>query len=156
MFKLVPYKSSTVGASYLTGMHFCRPQMKFAKIMFLHVSVILSTGGGMHGGGVHGGGMCAWQGACMAGGMHVWQGCAWRGNVHGRGHAWRGGCVAGGCVPWQILWDTVNERAVRILLECILVVACQNTTFYETVVTHFEVFCHSLQVMNQIIGNFLS
>ena len=48
----------------------------------------------MHGvGGMHGQG-CAWQGACMAGG-HAWQG----------GHA----------------WHTVNERAVRILLECILV-----------------------------------
>ena len=40
----------------------------------------------------------------------------------------RGACVAGGHVlqegghVWQILRDTVNERAVRILLECILVV----------------------------------
>ena len=72
--------------------------------------------GGMHGRG------CAWQGACMAGGMH------------GRGHAWWGVCMAGGHV-WQgwhachtcLLPDTtrygdmVNERAVRILLECILV-----------------------------------
>ena len=39
-----------------------------------------------------------------------------------------GTCVAGGCVAgggggraWQILRDTVNEHAVRILLECILV-----------------------------------
>ena len=39
------------------------------------------------------------SGACMAGGMH------------GRGvHA------------WQILRDTFNERALRILLECILVI----------------------------------
>ena len=71
---------------------------------------------GVHGmGGMHGGG-------------HAWQGC-----VHGRGHAWSGGmhgmgacvtrgssCMAGGCV-WQLLRDTVNERAVRNLLECILV-----------------------------------
>ena len=46
-------------------------------------------------------------GACMQGGMH------------GRR------CVVGGhaCTPLprQILRDTVNERAVRILLECILV-----------------------------------
>ena len=47
---------------------------------------------------------------------------AW--GVHGRGA--RGGwCVAGGMhglhAPRQILRDTVNERAVRILLECILV-----------------------------------
>ena len=56
------------------------------------------------------------------------------GGVHGRGHACPGGvCVAGGmrgrgvCVtctpPVQILRPrhTVNERAVCILLECILV-----------------------------------
>ena len=45
---------------------------------------------------------CMAEGVCMAGG-------AWQGGMHGRG------CV------WQILRDTVNERAVRILLECILV-----------------------------------
>ena len=69
--------------------------------------------GGMHDrGGMRGreGGMRdrrrAWQGACMAVG-HTWQGegCAWQ----------------GACMPQQILRDTVNERAVRILLECILV-----------------------------------
>ena len=55
-----------------------------------------------------------WQGVCMVGGMH--------------GRGWRGVCMAGeGCMHggggrvWQILRDTVNERAVRILLECILV-----------------------------------
>ena len=43
------------------------------------------------------------------------------------GHAWRGACVAEGCVTptprGQILQlrHTVNERAVRILLKCILV-----------------------------------
>ena len=61
-----------------------------------------------------------WPGACVAGGMHG------RG-VHGRGHVWWGACTVGGmcgrgaCVPQQILQDTVNQRAVRILLECILV-----------------------------------
>ena len=39
-------------------------------------------------------------------------GCAWQG---------KGACMAGGGRVWQILRDTVNERAVRILLECILV-----------------------------------
>ena len=30
--------------------------------------------------------------------------------------------MAGGvCMVWQIQWDTVNERVLRILLECILV-----------------------------------
>ena len=63
----------------------------------------------------------AWWGACMAGG-HVWQGaCMARGEgVHGRG-----ACMVGGMhvPPRQMLrlQHTVNERAVRILLECILV-----------------------------------
>ena len=59
------------------------------------------------GGGVRGRGVCM-VGACVAGG---WWGCAWQ-----------GACVAGGRA-WQILGDTVNERAVRILrpLPCILV-----------------------------------
>ena len=73
--------------------------------------------------------MCG-RGACMAGGMHG------RGVCMSGGHAWQGACmarggacVAGGCMAGgmhsrgarQILRDTVNERAVRILLECILV-----------------------------------
>ena len=93
---------------------------------------------GMHGcrgcawllGGVHG---C--RGACMvARGLGVWLlgGHAWLlGGMCGKGgHAWRKGVhgeeraymVKGGCA-----WDTtrygntINERAVRILLECILV-----------------------------------
>ena len=48
-------------------------------------------------------------GACMAGGR-VWQGACMTGE---------GRCVVGGMRG--IRWDTVNERAVRILLECILV-----------------------------------
>ena len=90
-------------------------------------------GGGKHGGracvagGMHGSGEHAWQGACVAGGMHggghVWcRGmCMAGGHAWQRGHAWWGGGLA--CVPWQIPWDMVNERAVRILLECILVVS---------------------------------
>ena len=38
-------------------------------------------------------------------------------GIHGRGEA----CVAGGGRAWQILRDKVNELAVRILMECILV-----------------------------------
>ena len=74
------------------------------------------------------------QGACVValGGMH---GCS--GGMHGcsggvcmvaRGHAWLlpGGCVRllpGGGHAWDMTryGGTVNERAVRILLECILV-----------------------------------
>ena len=93
-------------------------------------------GGGVHGrGAMHGRGNMHGRGACVAGG------CAWQGGMHGRGdmrcrgrrvwqgeacmeggHAWQGCvCDGGACVPWQIPLDTVNERAVRILLECILV-----------------------------------
>ena len=79
-------------------------------------------------------------GACMTGG-HVWReacmagGCVWLGGVW-QGGAWQGGaCMAGGMhdthiphthPPGQVirLWHTVNERAVRILLECILVFFC--------------------------------
>ena len=80
---------------------------------YVFTGVCLSTEGvcmvegGMCGGGVHGG----W-GVCMAGGRgHAW----WWGSCNGRGgmHATH--------TPQQILRDTVNERAVRILLECILV-----------------------------------
>ena len=62
-----------------------RPQMKFAKVIFLQVSVILSTGG------------CAWLlwGACVValggGGIHgCSRGHAWllRGGLFGRGGAW--------------------------------------------------------------------
>ena len=59
----------------------------------------------MAGQGVHGGGVCG------------------RGDMRGG----RGACVVGGCMPCTPLTnttrygDTVNERAVRILLECILV-----------------------------------
>ena len=60
--------------------------------------------GCVHGGGnVSGGGGI---GACMAG-----EGCAWQG----------GGGMRATHAPRQILRDTVDERALRILLECILV-----------------------------------
>ena len=64
------------------------------KVMFLHLSVILLTGG-MHGRG------CAWQGACMAGGVCFAGGMCIRG-MHGGGYACqgplcgRGACMAGG------------------------------------------------------------
>ena len=63
--------------------------------MFLHLSVILFTGG-VRGRGV------AWQGACMAGACMAGEACV-AGGVHDRrgvrggGHAWqgRGVCLAG-------------------------------------------------------------
>ena len=79
--------------------------------------VACSRGHAWQGGGCGG---HAWQGACMTGG------CV--GGMHGRVVCMGGGaCLVGGmhgregCMPQQTLRDTVNERAVRILLECILV-----------------------------------
>ena len=211
--------------------HHYRPQTKFAKVMFLQVSVILSTGGacmvalgGLHGcpeggvcvvalgacvvaergvcgcsgvcvvalGGMHGcsggravalgacmvarGAFCGFWGACIVAwggvwllrGRHAWllpgggmcgcSGGAFRGclgvcmvawgacmvapggacMVAPGGYAWLlPGSVAapgGACVvalggrAWFFRWDTVNERAVRILLECILV----RIVYYQT------------------------
>ena len=89
-------------------------------------------------------GVCGCQGVCV-----VARGCVWLlGGMHGcqRGHVWLPGGMCGcqgfmpGCggacvVAWGHVWlqghawwpggghawDTVNERVVRILLECILV-----------------------------------
>ena len=63
------------------GVHHYRLQKKFAKVMFLQVSV------------------CPYGGTCMAGG-HVWLGgCVWLG-----GHAWLGACIAGGVHGWGCAW----------------------------------------------------
>ena len=95
--------------------------------------------GGMHGwgacmtsGGMHGG-LCAWQGVCMVGRCMAGGPCVAGvvGGMHGRGYAWWGHAWQGGRV-WQIIRDTVNERAVRILLECILVANIFVTEFSET------------------------
>ena len=66
----------------------------------------------MHGrGDMHGRGH-AWQGACVLGAVRG-------GGVHGREHAWQG--VGMACMPPQILQDALNEQALCILMECILV-----------------------------------
>ena len=88
-----------------------RPQTKFAKVMFLQVSVILSTGGGhtwLLWGGMHG---CS-GGACMvAPGGHAWllpgggmHGCSQRGAcmvAPGGGHVW---LLPGGWGHAWLLW----------------------------------------------------
>ena len=96
------------------------------------------------------------QGVCMAGGVHGWgacvaggkagehgRGCAWQGGMHDRGHALQGACVVGPCVPCTPpcqmlqLQHTVNERAVCILLGCIVVyllVANMIDNFSETLI----------------------
>ena len=124
--------------------YYYRRQTKFAKVMFLQVSVC--PRGGMHGcGGVCG---CSGEGhTWLLLGGHVWLlpgGHAWqRGGMHGRGgwgvcmvkggmHGKGGSCVAKGGSgvtkggmhgkggrAWYA--RPVIARAVRILLECILV-----------------------------------
>ena len=100
----------------------------WGKVIFLHLFVILFTGGlrGCRGACVVAG-VCAW----LPGDMHGCRGQAWlpggMGGCWGGMHGCRGmhGCwVVCGC--WggllRIWWDTVNKRAVCILLECILVI----------------------------------
>ena len=78
--------------------------------MYLQVSVC------PQGGCIRGRCVCVWQGACVAR-----EGCAGWGACMAGAYVARGACVGQGACPQQILRDTVNERAVRILLECILV-----------------------------------
>ena len=81
--------------------------------------------GGWHAwqGGMGSRGACGVEGACVAGGMHG-RGHAWWGGMHGKGAcvvgecAWQGACVTQGHA-WQERRPL--QRAVRILLECILV-----------------------------------
>ena len=97
-----------------------RPQRSWGKVVFSQASVILLTGGACvvaPGGGMHGffrgGTVCV----VFTGGGSVHGFC--QGGVHGfflGGHAW---FFWGGVR--RIRRDMVNERAVRILLECILV-----------------------------------
>ena len=70
----------------------------------------------------------AWLWGAWLWGAWLW-GCAWLQRacmvVGGVPGCW-GACMVGGCAWWQegvhgIRQDTVNERVVRILLECILV-----------------------------------
>ena len=90
---------------------------------------LLQGGGGMRGcslGGMRG---CS-QGACMvASGGHAW---LLRGGVHGCSQGGMHGCSRGGHA-WDMMryGDTINERAVRILLECILV-----THTFQSVIIH--------------------
>ena len=65
-----------------------RPQTKFAKVMFLQVSVILSTGGGHA--------WLLWEGVCMfaPGGV-----CGCSGGMHGCS---RGGCGCSGGHAWLL------------------------------------------------------
>ena len=83
-----------------------RPQTKFAKVMFLQVSVCPRGGGCSCQGGMHGGGHVwwghAWQGS-MCGGGHAWQGDMHGGVCMAGGHAWWGGMHGGGHVCLSVI-----------------------------------------------------
>ena len=93
---MVAGRGIVVGACVVAGGHAC-----------LWGACVVVGGGAWLQGGVHGCG----EHACFGGGMC---GCG--------GHAWWWGGVRGGSGGMRgTRRDTVNERAVRILLECILV-----------------------------------
>ena len=77
------------------------------------------AGGHAWQGGMHGGG-CPWWGVSMVGV------CVWQAVACVVGGVWQEAYMAGVRRAYQILRDTVNERAVRILLECILVLSIQK------------------------------
>ena len=84
---------------------------------YVFTGVRLSSGGGGRAWqGVYMAGGHAWQGVCMAWGACVAGGCAWQG-----GHAWWGVHAPPLLANTTRYSDTINEWAVRILLECILV-----------------------------------
>ena len=94
--------------------HNYRPQTKFAKVMFLHVSVCPQEGK-------------TWAGTPQAG-TPPWAGTPPLGRYTAPGQEHPLGGYTPGQVhppgqvpPWCMLGDTGNKRAVRILLECILV-----------------------------------
>ena len=89
-------RRAIVRMAWITRFHDYCPQTKFAKVMFLHLCVSHS---------VHRGGICVGWG------------------LHPEGSASMGVCIRRGWAdpPHWVLRDTINERAVRILLECILV-----------------------------------
>ena len=88
-----------------------------------------------------GGGVCLAGRVCMAGDMHgrgrCGRGmCGW-GHMWLGGHVWQGACVVGGgmcgmhATPGYYEIQSVNAWAVRILLECILVlVVCTITHWF--------------------------
>ena len=86
---------------------------------------------------VHRGGVSGW-GCVSLGGMHG-GGVGGRG-VCGGGRAWLGGVWGG-----RPAWHTVNERAVRILLECILVYR-KLTVVWEFLVKYFTSINVALRV----------
>ena len=80
-----PPTATAADRMHPTGMHSCyRPQTKFAKVMFLQVSVCPRGGACM----VAGGACVVAAGGCVVAGVHVWL----LGDMRGcQGHAWQRG-----------------------------------------------------------------
>ena len=98
-------------------LHYYRPQQSCGKVMFLHLSVILSTGGA-----------CMPPHRACPPAMHASLPCtppATHAPCHAHPLAMHPPCNACPSATHApdlgILRDVVNEQAVRILLECILV-----------------------------------
>ena len=102
------------------------PQTKFAKVMFLPVSVCPQ-------GAMHSGGGSAWQGGHAWRGGGVW--CAWRGGMHGRRDGscsgryafyWNaflfGIIFAANCMKMKKIldWDTPS-RSATVMAICLIV-----------------------------------
>ena len=101
---------------------FYRPQRSCGKVMLLHLCVILFTGGGV-------------SAFCLGGlphplGRHPPLGSHPPFPVHAGIHTPAqcmleytppAQCILGYTLLYSACWDTINKRAVRILLECILV-----------------------------------
>ena len=119
---------------------FITARKRSLRILCFYTRLSVTGGGGWQGVCMAGGMCCGWGSMHVRGGMwgrevcmggmhgrlHAWQGDVRdRGDMCGRGHAWWGGGGRRACVPGEgvhaILRDALNERTVRILLECILV-----------------------------------
>ena len=113
--------------------------------MFLHVSVILFTGGG--GGGVSEGGQGVSGGMCP-------------GDVQGRGvsEGVQGEfCIPPPPPPRYAEIRSVNQRSVRILLECILVqinvLWSKKPTYYDILSLRFQYKKKSIKRQNDFMKN---
>ena len=100
---------------------FYRPQRSWGKVMFLHVCVILFTGGwcypSMH---------CRWYPSMPCSRSPGRGACSWGGSAP------KGGSAPGGSAPRGAWWrPPLGQllRAVHILLECILVWTAEAWNF---------------------------
>ena len=96
------YHKYTYGLQARLKKNYYRPQTKFAKVMFLQVSVCPQGGVSGPGGSAASGGACS-RGVCSRGGAWSGRGLllggAWSGGAWSRGGVWRPPCD-GYCCGW--------------------------------------------------------